>query len=215
MAETLTRLQRWFGELRRRKVLRVASRTSSFQFKGRSADVREIGRTLGVGAVLEGSVRRSGDRVRVNAQLVNAADGYHLWSESYDRLLEDVFGIQSDIARRLARALAVRGVWRVDMTEDDVRAAVAASERRLQRRPDDVRALLLGAVQAAIAGDRQRAIAYGERDRALELLDHAVRHGRGNLGWIENDADLDSLRGDPRFESILARLRGTAAGAPA
>ncbi|MCM2311173.1 MAG: tetratricopeptide repeat protein [Steroidobacteraceae bacterium] len=396
--------------------LRVASRTSSFQFKGRSADVREIGRSLGVGAVLEGSVRKAGERVRVTAQLVSAGDGYHLWSESYDRQLEDVFAIQSDIAQRLVRALrialtpqesallvrggtrnaeaydlylrgqqrlrdysdgpaaeaaalfqsaialdpdfaqahaglasalAIKGVWRIDMTPADVRAAIAASERalalepympdahlarawlmsmqgrgeeaardfdeairlnptshnsyylygrhcfsagqmekavglyrkaielepddfqslamlvsalqklgrhdeagavnvqtgaaierRLQRRPDDVRALLLGAVQAAIAGDAQRAITYGERalvarpddfstaynvacayavlgdrDRALELLDRAVRGGRGNLGWIENDPDLDNLRGDPRFAAIVGRLRAAAAGA--
>jgi adenylate cyclase len=85
--------------------LRVASRTSSFQFKGRAADVREIGRTLGVGAVLEGSVRRSGDRVRITAQLVSAADGYHLWSESFDRRLEDVFAIQTEIAQQLVRTL--------------------------------------------------------------------------------------------------------------
>ena len=65
--------------------LRVASRTSSFQFKGRPADVREIGRSLGVGSVLEGSVRKAGDRVRITAQLVNTSDGYHLWSESFDR----------------------------------------------------------------------------------------------------------------------------------
>lgn len=85
--------------------LRVASRTSSFQFKGRPMDVREIGRTLGVGAVLEGSVRKDGDRVRITAQLVNSADGYHLWSQSFDRELSDVFAIQSEIAQQLLRAL--------------------------------------------------------------------------------------------------------------
>jgi TolB-like protein len=85
--------------------LRVASRTSSFQYKGRAADVREIGKALGVGAVLEGSVRRAGDRVRITAQLVGTADGYHLWSESFDRGLEDVFATQSEIAQKLVRAL--------------------------------------------------------------------------------------------------------------
>ena len=85
--------------------LRVASRTSSFQFKGRAADVREIGRALGVRAVLEGSVRKAGDRVRITAQLVNTADGYHLWSESFDRRLEDVFAIQTEIAQQLVRTL--------------------------------------------------------------------------------------------------------------
>ena len=87
--------------------LRIASRTSSFQFKGRAADVREIGRALGVGAVLEGSVRKAGERVRITAQLVSAADGYHLWSESYDRDLSDVFAIQTEIAQKLAGALRV------------------------------------------------------------------------------------------------------------
>jgi adenylate cyclase len=85
--------------------LRVASRTSSFQFKGRAADVREIGRLLNVGAVVEGSVRKSGERVRITAQLVGAADGYHQWSESFDRGLEDVFATQTEIAQKLVRAL--------------------------------------------------------------------------------------------------------------
>jgi adenylate cyclase len=87
--------------------LRIASRTSSFQFKGRAADVREIGRMLGVGAVLEGSVRKAGERVRITAQLVGTADGYHLWSESYDRDLSDVFAIQTEIAQKMVEALRV------------------------------------------------------------------------------------------------------------
>jgi len=86
----------------------VAARTSSFQFKGRSADVHEIGRKLDVGAVLEGSVRKSGDRLRVSAQLINVADGYQLWSESYDRHLADVFAVQEDVARSIVAALRVR-----------------------------------------------------------------------------------------------------------
>jgi adenylate cyclase len=87
--------------------LRIASRTSSFQFKGRAADVREIGRALGVGAVLEGSVRKAGERVRITAQLVSSSDGYHLWSESYDRDLSDVFAIQTEIAQKLVGALRI------------------------------------------------------------------------------------------------------------
>ncbi len=87
--------------------LRIASRTSSFQFKGRAADVREIGRALGVNAVLEGSVRKAGERVRITAQLVSSTDGYHLWSESYDRELSDVFAIQTEIAQKMVGALRV------------------------------------------------------------------------------------------------------------
>jgi TolB-like protein len=88
--------------------LRVAARTSSFQFKGRNADVHEVGRKLGVGAVVEGSVRKSGNRLRVSTQLISVKDGYQLWSESYDRDLADVFAVQEDVARSIVAALRVR-----------------------------------------------------------------------------------------------------------
>ena len=88
--------------------LRVTARTSSFQYKGRQVDVREIGRQLGVASVLEGSVRRSGNRVRISAQLVSARDGYQLWADEYDRELADVFAVQDDIARAIIGALRVR-----------------------------------------------------------------------------------------------------------
>ena len=88
--------------------LKVAARTSSFRFKGRSPDVREVGEVLGVEAVLEGSVRKRGDRVRITAQLVAAEEGYHLWSESYDRTLTDVFAVQDEIARSIVEELDVR-----------------------------------------------------------------------------------------------------------
>jgi serine/threonine-protein kinase len=87
--------------------LRVAARTSSFAFKGKALDVAEIAAKLHVGTVLEGSVRRAGKRLRVTAQLINAADGFHLWSERYDRDLEDVFAIQDEIARAIADKLRV------------------------------------------------------------------------------------------------------------
>jgi TolB-like protein/Flp pilus assembly protein TadD len=396
--------------------LRVASRTSAFQFRDRSADVREIGRALGVGSVLEGSVRKSGDRIRITAQLVSCTDGYHHWSESFDRDLDDVFAIQTGIARSLVRALrltltpqelalidrggtrnaeaydlylraqallrdhtdatlpqaaalfaqaierdpdfaqahaglanaiAVKGQWQLGVSPVEFETAIRASQRaldlepqmpeaylaracllsmqgrvaeadrafeaaldlnpaayeanylyarhefsqgraehaaqlfeaahrlrpdeyqplcmlegalqrlgrlaeqrrvlslamaaleaRLRLEPNDGRALHLAAVSAAKLGDRARfdelaeralqsragefstaynlACAYstlGEIDRAVALLDEAVRSGRGNLGWIEHDADLDNVRGDPRFAAIIARLRepGTAA----
>jgi TolB-like protein/Flp pilus assembly protein TadD len=396
--------------------LRIASRTSSFQFKGRAADVREIGRTLGVGAVLEGSVRKAGERVRITAQLVSSADGYHLWSESYDRDLSDVFAIQTEIAQKLVGALrvslsrqereliqrrgtsnaeaydlylrgqahlrdgtdtemnpaieffreairrderfaqahagiahaqALKGLWRVGMTPADFDEAFVASRRALELeprmpeayiaramllslqgrtdearrdyeeairlnpasfdahylyarhcfqggefeqavplyeeairlRPDDYqalcllegsllklgrteqhaqvarramqaidrqlaidpqdgRALQLGTTNAARLGLRDRvrdlagralkarpdafstcynvACAYsilGDVDDALEMLDHAVQHGRGNLEWIEHDPDFDNLRADSRFDAILDRIR-TSRGAP-
>jgi adenylate cyclase len=85
--------------------LSVAARSSSFQFKGGSGDVREIGRELGVRTILEGSVRKSNNRIRVTAQLVKSSDGYHLWSKSYNEEIEDVFAIQDEIATSIANAL--------------------------------------------------------------------------------------------------------------
>lgn len=87
--------------------LRVASRVAAFQFSGKSADLSVIGRKLNVQTVLEGSVRKSGDRLRITAQLVKTADGYHLWSQQFDRRLEDIFEIQAEIANAIARALSV------------------------------------------------------------------------------------------------------------
>ena len=85
--------------------LRVSSRTSSFAFKGKEIDIPAVAQRLNVGTILEGSVRRSGDRVRITAQLIDTKSDSHLWSESYDRKLEDVFVIQDDIARCIVNAL--------------------------------------------------------------------------------------------------------------
>ncbi len=394
--------------------LRVASRTSSFRFKGHAADIREIGRALGVGSVLEGSVRKAGNRVRITTQLVSTADGYHLWSESFDRDLGDVFALQAEIAQRMLKALklsldrretamlerggtsnaeaydlylrgrshmrygtnsrpavdlfrralerdprfaqahaeiasaiALRGMWRVNVTPAEIEEAMEASrralelepllpeayvaracllsmegkdsaavqdfeqairlnptayythylyarhlfaigriaesvrmyaeadrlqpgdyqvlcmyygalrkqgdvareqeiavramdaiDRQLQLDPDDARALQLGAVTAAVIGRREHALdlaaralrarpdefstaynlacAYavlGERDKAIDMLERAARQGGGNLGWIRQDPDFDSLRDDPRFQRLVAVMSGAQDGA--
>jgi TolB-like protein/Flp pilus assembly protein TadD/tRNA A-37 threonylcarbamoyl transferase component Bud32 len=96
--------------------LQVAARTSSFAYKGAREDIRSIGKKLGVRSVLEGSVRRSDNRIRITTQLINVADGYHLWSEQYDRELEDVFAIQEEIAHSIARTL------KIELTEDEKHA---------------------------------------------------------------------------------------------
>jgi serine/threonine-protein kinase len=90
------------GVLSRIPALRVAARTSCFAFKGKDTDVRRIGRELGVRTVLEGSVRQAGRRLRITAQLIDVATGYHLWSQRYDREMEDVFAVQDEIARAIA-----------------------------------------------------------------------------------------------------------------
>ena len=89
------------------KELSVVGRTSAFFYKGRPQDLREIGATLDVEHVLEGSVRRDGDRLRITAQLVRTDSGFHLWSDSYDRTLEDIFAIQEEIAEHVAAAMQV------------------------------------------------------------------------------------------------------------
>ena len=88
--------------------LRVAARTSSFQFKGRNLDIQDVGRQLNVATVLEGSLRKSGQRVRITTQLIDAKTGYHLWSETYDRELDDIFAIQDDISAKVVHELRTR-----------------------------------------------------------------------------------------------------------
>jgi TolB-like protein/DNA-binding winged helix-turn-helix (wHTH) protein len=88
--------------------LKVVGRSSAFQFKGRNEDVREVGRKLGVANVLEGSVRRDGNHVSITAELIKADDGFQLWSQTYDREIKDIFGVEDDIAQAASEALRVK-----------------------------------------------------------------------------------------------------------
>jgi len=126
--------------------LRVASRTSAFFFKGKDVDLPTVAQKLNVGAVLEGSVRRSGQRVRITAQLIDAASDVHLWSEIYDRTLDDIFAVQSDIANAVVSELRVallgdRAAWG---TTGDVSAEVQAAERGRSHDPEAYRLYLQG-----------------------------------------------------------------------
>ena len=147
--------------------LRVAARTSSFEYKGQHGDVRRIAEALGVDTILEGSVRKAGERVRVTAQLVRADDGFHLWSESYDRNLQDIFAVQDEIA------LAIVDALRVTLGTRDLERVVARPTRDVEAFEAYLRgrfemhqrtaASLERAVQefrAAIARDPQYAAAY-------------------------------------------------------
>ncbi len=137
------------------EALRVAARTSAFSFKGKETHILEIGRKLNVSAVLEGSVRKSGNRLRITAQLINAADGYHLWSERYDREMQDIFDIQDEISLAIVDALKVKLLG-------EEKAAV------LKRYTDNTEAYqlyLLGRFHYGkwTAGGWKRAIEYFER----------------------------------------------------
>jgi len=86
----------------------VVGRSSAFQFKGRNEDLREVGRKLGVANVLEGSVRRDGNHVRITAELIKTNDGFQLWSQTYDREIKDIFGVEDEIALAATEALRVK-----------------------------------------------------------------------------------------------------------
>ncbi|MFQ5548786.1 MAG: tetratricopeptide repeat protein [Woeseia sp.] len=391
--------------LARIEKLHVAARTSSFQFRDTSGDIREIGDSLGVATVLEGSVRKAGNRIRVTAQLISVDDGYHIWAKTFDEELKDIFAIQDEIARciaeslvktlspkeqsairsrssrdvlayeyylrgrqffnrfrkrdiefarqmfhqaieidpgyalawagyadcfsflsmyvdpqeeyrteacrasekaleldpelaetrasrglaylicdqyaeanvefekalelnprlyeayyyygrakfhegdleraaelfakaaevdpaeyqsRLLRVQILKGLGRDEEALREAAAAVPIVEKHLEWNPDDARAMHLGAGSLIVTGDRKRAIRWlersleidptdsvilynvacnlatlGEKDRAFAYLEKAIEHGTVSAAWMRNDTDLDNLRDDPRFETLL------------
>lgn len=116
------------------KGLNVAGRTSSFAFKGRNEDLREIGMALGVQHVVEGSVRKDGDKLRITAQLIKVSDGFHLWSETYDRELTDVFAVQDEISAAIVRELQGSLLGDVVVDSENIDIDVASYEQYLAAR---------------------------------------------------------------------------------
>ncbi len=171
--------------LARIRGLRVAARTSSFQFKGKAEDIAVIGRKLHVSTVLEGSVRKSGNRVRISVQLVKVSDGYQLWSETYDRRLEDIFAVQDDIASAVVQGLreTLLGAGHAAAAAGQVSKEVAEAARGRSRDPEAYRLYLQGrylverlsgpditrgieCLEAAIARDPEFALAHAVKSRA-------------------------------------------------
>ncbi len=158
------------------KDLKVAGRTSSFAFKGQNQDLRQIGETLGVENILEGSVRKSGAKVRITAQLIQVDDGFHLWSETYDRELTDVFAIQDEIARailtQLKAALLEDEQERVVATRADSEAydLYLLARQRLYERTGPTIESAAELLDRAIAIDPDYAPAYAQRGIATLLL---------------------------------------------
>jgi TolB-like protein/cytochrome c-type biogenesis protein CcmH/NrfG len=140
--------------------LQVTARTSSFAFKGKNEDVRTIGAQLNVGAVLEGSVSKAGNRVRITTQLINAADGYHLWSDSYDRELQDIFAIRSQVAQTVAKALQV--------------TLAAGEQQRLDQKPTED----LEAYQLYLKG-RHAVSTFADWGTAMRYLQQAIARDPG------------------------------------
>jgi adenylate cyclase len=148
-------------ELTRFRSLFVIARNSSFSYKGKSPDVRDVGRELGVRYVLEGSVRKAGNRVRLTGQLINAQTGSHIWAERYDRQLDDVFVVQEELTRSIVRAIAPH-----------ISEAELARVRR--RRPENLTSYEIGVRAHATAWD-----AFARSDR--ELCNEALQLARSAL----------------------------------
>jgi serine/threonine-protein kinase len=141
--------------------LRVASRTSAFAFKGKDVDIRQIGEKLNVGTVLEGSVRRESNTLRVTAQLIQVSDGYHLWSKSYDREMKSLFALEEDIARSIADALERKLVAvKAPTTNLDAHDLYLRGLYFLNRRTPTALAKAVEYFEQAIAQDSRYALAY-------------------------------------------------------
>ena len=163
------------------KRLRVTARTSSFQFKGTRDDVPTIGRKLNVATLLEGSVRKAGNRIRVSVQLVNVADSSHLWSETYDRTLEDIFAVQDDIAQTVVKELrtALLGEEADSDASGQARAEVAKAAKGRGTDPEAHRFHLL-------AGHLIARFTREDTARAIEYLIQAIkRDPKFALAWAE------------------------------
>lgn len=202
--------------------LLVIARNSTFTYKGRAADVRQVGRDFGVSHVLEGSVRRTGDRVRITAQLIDSAAGHHLWAERYDRRLEDIFAVQDEITREIVAALDVKllrgeqaSVWRrllrkpealdayyrgLDslnrITRETNAQAASCFEQVIRIEPDSPMGYL-GAAWTHLSASR-----YGWSDSAPNSLQQAAALARKALYLDERCADAHALLGYQHLLSL-------------
>ena len=211
--------------------LKVAARTSSFSLKGKKLQISEIGELLKVAHVLEGSVRKAGNRVRITAQLIKIDDGYHLWSETYDRTLDDIFAIQDEIAESVVEQLKItilgdtpkaaeadpqayalyleaRHTHR-QMTAESLRKAQGLYEQALRRDPNLVVAMK-GLASNLMNQEKHGLIPPGEGyGRARNILEDALELDPGNvnihegLGWLAIFHDSDLRRAAFHYERAL------------
>jgi TolB-like protein/Tfp pilus assembly protein PilF len=228
------------NDLARIPGLRVAARTSSFQFKGTKEDLRTIGQKLNVANILEGSVRKEGRHVRITAELVKVADGFDLWSQTYDRELNDMFAVQDDIARSVSSALKVKLLGEglpsaapgsngeaynlllqgkylaARRNQKDLETAVSYYEKALRLEPGDARVW----VGLADAHSTQADLGYVPVDegyaKAREevekalALDPNLPEAYATLGWIRVSYDRDWSGGDADYKKALELEPGNA-----
>jgi TolB-like protein/Flp pilus assembly protein TadD/predicted Ser/Thr protein kinase len=216
------------------KGLRVVARTSSFQFKGKTEDLRAVGEKLNVGTILEGSVRKQGERVRITAQLIKAADGFHLWSETYDRELTDIFAVQAEIARAVVSSLEIALVgtpasaprparnveaynaalqgrhFRNLRGRENLEKAVTYFEQALKLDPDYAAAwagLSAARTAQADAGYIRVDEGYRQARTAVEralTLDPTLAEAHSAMSWIKSTYDWDWASADTSMQRALA-----------
>jgi len=207
------------NSLARIKELKVIGRTSSFVFKGKNTDLREIGQTLGVAHILEGSVRKAQNRVRITAQLIKADDGYHMWSDTFDRELNDIFAIQEEIAIRVVKELtstllgdSAEQLVNLGTTNTQAYEAYLRGRYLFIRKPDDVQVQNEAdqLFQQALELDPSFTLAWYGRFSVLSRRQRA-----GSIGYMEGRIQLRQLAEkmiamDPGLsESYLALSRVT------
>ena len=178
------------------KELKVAGRTSSFSFKGKNEDLRLIGKALSVAHILEGSVRKSGNQIRITAQLIKVDDGYHMWSETYDRELTDIFAIQDEISAAILEQMKLQLIGdespvQLASTRGDVEAynLYLAAKQNIYKRDKASLELASSLLERANTIDPEYAPAYAQRGIALLLSTAAFPVARIVLVDQRGDAE--------------------------
>lgn len=200
------------NQLAQVKGLLVTGRTSSFSFKGKNEDLRVIGEKLGVANLLEGSVRKDGDQLRVTAQLIDGRTGGHLWSKTYDREQSGVFDMQEEIARDVAKALSVKLevgelAGRPGMTRNiEAYDAYLAAARFNEPTPESLRAAMV-LLERATALDPAFVMAWVGLANTYEFAVSLRLPGNTQAGWAaKSDAILERLRGISDFGQVVYEL---------
>jgi TolB-like protein/Tfp pilus assembly protein PilF len=218
--------------------LRVAARTSSFAFKGEKVDIPTVAERLNVANVLEGSVRKAGNRVRITAQLIRGSDGYHLWSETYDRNLDDIFATQDEIAESVVKslkltllgatpqahvvnadayALFLQGRYFNDRRDqENWEKAVTAFLQALEIDPDYAEAW----AGLSITYSQQASWGFIDRDEGIALAREAIKRAlalnpslpeaHASLGWIRMVYDFDWHGADAAYQEAFRLAPGNA-----
>jgi serine/threonine-protein kinase len=208
--------------------LRVVARTSSFAFKGKTADVAEIARKLGVENVLEGSLRRDGNRIRISAQLIDARNGFHLWSETYERELKDMFALQDEITASIVNALKIKLAiaaplkrkpnpeahdldlkGRYFLNKRDLKRAIDYFQQALAKDPEDALAYAgLSEVYVVLAvrgGVAPREVMPKAKEAALQALaiDDALSEAHASLAYVTFFYDWDLPAAEREFKRAV------------